>query len=1342
MHVRAARALLAWSQQDLAKQAGVATSTVADFERGQRRPVANNAQAIRGALEKAGARFLAAGAVIGEPPPRLAPPEGAGTPIRWVNATDLEGWAERRDGVATLPVLLTKLVHATHGAAAYSRFPSDEGGHQSGWDGVTRHDNASRYVPQGAAGWEIKAKRRDISGEATEDYNKRTADPADIDPATSTFIFVTPRHWAQKHKWEAARRKERRWKDVRAYDGDDLVHWIELNPAVGQWLATVLGKRPAETRQLDEIWEEWSSATEFPLTLDLVLSDRDEEATAVLRWLRSRPSVHAITAETSEEGAAFFFAALQQLPSNVLTQYLARCLVAATAEAARMIADAPPPMIIVLLDPDPGLARQIAKKGHFVLLVLDGATASPGETRALPRPSRAGIERALVGAGIAEARARTLARDSGRSLAILRRLIPTTPGRLPEWARGAPPPSLLAAMLAGSWDDAAEADRRTMTTLAGRAHDSFQRELAPYVGPFDSPLRRIGTTWRMASPRDAWMLLARYLTVADIERFEAVATEVLGAADPRHGMEPDERWQAELKGVRPAFSDLLRHGVGEILILLALRGDQIPMVSAARRRAEAIVSRLLHGADPRRWWSLSRSFQLLAEASPTAFLDAVEHSLQQTDPPIRVLFGTDRGPLFGAEYLSDLLWALESLAWSPDHLARVCLILARLDAIDLEGPASRFGNRPANSLRQIHLLWSPQTNATLDQRLRVLDQLRDAENQAAWRLMLGILPGDHDSFSHSPPARWRDFQVDDRETATKALIEKGARAVSERLLRDAGTNATRWARLLDQLCYIWPGPVVVMEQLAAVEAEIHEAADREALWAKIRGILHDHRQMPAAHWAAPPDALDRLERIHDRLAPLDVVRRFAWLFATSVELPNPKPEGWNSEDNEIDAARTLAIKAVFEDAGIDGMFRLAQAAPEPGYLGKALAAANLDDSLVDAIIERSLTSHDNRHHRMAHGLVIALIEDRGEPWAAALVARARDGGWGDEALMTILGAMPRRLWTWEQARALGAPLEDEYWRRFTARWIDGADADLEFAVRKLVSVGRARHALSLAGRDRRRALTSATLIDVLEQASRPPSDAPEDPDGPVMFRHYVADLLTRLDERPDVSEDAILALEWAYLPLLERSERPAKVLKKRLATEPALFVELLRAVYRASADSDVIEEPSDDVARASAIARQGYRLLRCWDQIPGARDDGSIDGDALETWIKDVRASARAIGRAEVADFEIGDILSASPKGADGRWPAEAVRKAIDRARSDELERGLVTGRLNRWGATGRLVGDGGQRERDLAATYRDWARALAFDFARTSKVLSGLADHYDEEARRADERADRLDWS
>lgn len=59
--VRAARNLIHWTQHDLAAKAGIAVSTVADFERGQRTPVPNNARAIRGALEATGVVFTEGG---------------------------------------------------------------------------------------------------------------------------------------------------------------------------------------------------------------------------------------------------------------------------------------------------------------------------------------------------------------------------------------------------------------------------------------------------------------------------------------------------------------------------------------------------------------------------------------------------------------------------------------------------------------------------------------------------------------------------------------------------------------------------------------------------------------------------------------------------------------------------------------------------------------------------------------------------------------------------------------------------------------------------------------------------------------------------------------------------------------------------------------------------------------------------------------------------------------------------------------------------------------------------------------------------------------------------------
>src|SRR5579872_6964724 len=54
---RAARAWLDWSQEELAERAKVALSTVRDFEKDKREPIANNLDAIRDALERAGIAF-------------------------------------------------------------------------------------------------------------------------------------------------------------------------------------------------------------------------------------------------------------------------------------------------------------------------------------------------------------------------------------------------------------------------------------------------------------------------------------------------------------------------------------------------------------------------------------------------------------------------------------------------------------------------------------------------------------------------------------------------------------------------------------------------------------------------------------------------------------------------------------------------------------------------------------------------------------------------------------------------------------------------------------------------------------------------------------------------------------------------------------------------------------------------------------------------------------------------------------------------------------------------------------------------------------------------------------
>jgi transcriptional regulator with XRE-family HTH domain len=58
---RAARALIDWSQQHLASQAGTATKTIVEFERGNREPYPRTLADIQRTLEAAGVEFTNGG---------------------------------------------------------------------------------------------------------------------------------------------------------------------------------------------------------------------------------------------------------------------------------------------------------------------------------------------------------------------------------------------------------------------------------------------------------------------------------------------------------------------------------------------------------------------------------------------------------------------------------------------------------------------------------------------------------------------------------------------------------------------------------------------------------------------------------------------------------------------------------------------------------------------------------------------------------------------------------------------------------------------------------------------------------------------------------------------------------------------------------------------------------------------------------------------------------------------------------------------------------------------------------------------------------------------------------
>jgi hypothetical protein len=161
-----------------------------------------------------------------------------------------------------------------------------------------------------------------------------------------------------------------------------------------------------------------------------------------------------------------------------------------------------------LTDPEAGLTQRLVGDGHHVFAAY-GPGAIVGARR-LPRPWKFDLQMALTRAGLPEDDAHRYAHASGRSITVLRRLMPAAPSCRATWAEPASP-ELIAAMFAGAWVETSARDRKIISNLAGRPYEEVEAALAPLTG-LGGPLVRAGEIWKVVSLRDLWTQIGGQVT--------------------------------------------------------------------------------------------------------------------------------------------------------------------------------------------------------------------------------------------------------------------------------------------------------------------------------------------------------------------------------------------------------------------------------------------------------------------------------------------------------------------------------------------------------------------------------------------------------------------------------------------------------------------------------------------------------------------------------------------------------------------------------------------------------------------------------------------------------------
>jgi hypothetical protein len=834
----------------------------------------------------------------------------------------------------------------------------------------------------------------------------------------------------------------------------------------------------------------------------------------------------------------------------------------------------------------------------------------------------------------------------------------------------------------------------------------------------ESPIQQKDGRWKVAERLSAWKALGPRMFDEHLDRFRKVAVEVLRERDPQFELSPGQRYVASIHGKVLKHSHSLRNGLAETLALLGSYPEYLTSCSygKAEGTARVTVREILEGVDWELWASLNDLLPLLAEAAPKEFLDAVEKALSSDPCPFDTVFAQEGSGITGRNYITGLLWALEGLAWAEEHLTRVIVILGELAAMD---PSGNWANRPANSLWTILLPWFPQTVASIAKRVAAVATLQKEQPDVAWKLLINLLPQTHQSTSMSHKPTWRRIIPEDwSEGVSNRDYYEQIAAYADMAVSQAIQDRSKLAAIVDHLNQLPPVPrQKLLDHMGSEGIVSLPQEERLLIWNELADFVTTHRKFASADWALGSDEIDRIAIVAARLEPEDPAYKYRRLFVERDFDLYEETDDYTEQVEKLQERRTAAVREIYSQGGVKAVIAFAERVDSPGQVGFAFGsiAPSTDES---EILPELLAPKSNALMQFAASFIWGRFQAQGWQWFDGVDVSA----WTSDQKALLLAYLPFTSETWLRAKRLLTDEEGKYWTKASVNPYAANRDELTFAIDRLVENNRVLAAIRALERlvYKKEPIESQQIVRVLNALLHLPDQLRG------MDVHAVVRLIKGLQKDPNTDQDELFKIEWAFLAILNGNFGVyPSLLQKKLATEPAFFCEVIRAIFRSdkggSAAKNVTEEQQ-------SIATNAYRLLMEWKTPPGTQDDGTFNGDALNAWLSEVKASCAESGHLKIAMQQVGEVLFYAPPDPDGLWIHNAAASVLNDRDADDMRQGYEIETINSRGV--HTVDPEGKPERELARHYRTRAEEVEMrGYHRLATMLRGVAESYDREA-------------
>lgn len=865
---------------------------------------------------------------------------------------------------------------------------------------------------------------------------------------------------------------------------------------------------------------------------------------------------------------------------------------------------------------------------------------------------------------------------------------------------------LAIALLIGAWDESLEYDKRVIENISGFSYSDWITKIREILPHPESPLTLKNGKWEFVNRKDGWNALGGRIFDEHLERYYEIVINVLRECDPNFELSPDER-----------YSPFLRKGLAESLALLGSHPEPLKSCSIGKAEGTANLSvrEILTNASDKQWASINNLLPLLAEGAPWIFLDAVERALN-TDPcPFDGVFSLESSGIMGSTYISGLLWALETLAWDPDYLLKVVVLLGELASRD---PGGDWGNRPINSLTTIFLPWLPQTCASFEKRKNAIETLIRENPNVAWDLLLSLLPKSQRSSSGSHKPVWRDIIIDScTEKITREDYWDQVGIYSELIINMVERDISKMVKLIGHLDDLpQAGQDKILALLKSDKITSLSDSEKYEIWTILFNLVIKHKKYADAPWAMKPELVEKIDLVVELLTPKQLSLRHKRLFCGSVINLFEGGGDFKEQRMKLDEMRQQAVDEIFSLEGIQGIIDFANNVDSPMAVGIAFGLIE-EDGVDSEILPNLLDTEKNSSVQFIEGFVLGKFNKRGWEWIDALDFSK----WNLSQIGQFLAFLPFSASTWERVSTLLGADESLYWIRANP-FLFESNGELEYAVDKLITFERPNAAIHLLYLNWHR--EKSINIDLTKRALLAAVSSVTSTDA--MDTYAIIDLIKALQDDPNTSPEDLFEIEWAYLPLLDHHFGASpKNLEQKLADDPEFFCKVIRIVFKSKKEG----QASEITEKEREIAINAYTLLREWRIPPGSTRDGGYNGDALVVWVKAVEKECIETGHLDIAMTMIGQVLIHIPADPDGLWIHHSAAKVLNDKKAENIRDGFRIALLNSRGVYELTEG---REEIKLAKKYRAKAEEVeSYGYHRLAETLKKLAESYEFDAKR-----------